>query len=131
MDKKGFDTRTVLWVFYIVLVLIMTYFLYNYIDDTASGKGFNKKYFVNDLGLTFDAMQSANGDLEITYSNLEDYDIAFSKNSVKIQDESQVYYYVNDNNFQSFSGNLNLKSKDKLVISKNNNIISINAKKDG
>ncbi len=131
MDKKGFDTRTVLWVFYIVLVLIMTYFLYNYIDDLASGEGFNKKYFVNDLGLTFDAISSANGDLEITYSNLEDYDIAFAENFVKIQDEAQVYYFVNDKNFQSFSGNLNLKPQDKLVINKNNNVVSVNAKKDG
>lgn len=131
MDKKGDITKPILWTFYIILVLIMTYFLYNYIDDLASGEGFSKKYFVNDLGLTMDAISSANGDLEITYSNLENYDISFAKNSVKIQDEAQIYYFVSDENIQSFSGNLNFDAQSRLAINKDDNVISINMKKDG
>lgn len=128
MNKKGIDTRTILWVFYILLVLIMTYFLYNFIDDTASGKGFSKKYFVNDLGLTFDALPSANHDLEITYNNLEDYDINIGKENIKIQDESQAYNYVRDNNLNIYNGGITIKNNNQLMISKNGNVISIYVK---
>ena len=68
MDKKGVDTRTVLWTFYILLVLIISYVLYTFIEDSASGKALKEKYFINDLGLNFDFLPSLNHDLEIKYN---------------------------------------------------------------
>ena len=59
MDKKGVDSRSILWTFYIILVIIITVFLYNQIETISSGKGFSDRYFVNDIGLTFDTISSA------------------------------------------------------------------------
>ena len=130
MNKKGADTRTILWTFYILLVLIITYFLYNFVTDVASGKGFTKKYFINDLGLTFDALASANYDLEIKYKHLQDYNIRFSKGDIKIINENLNYNYVHDNNFNTFYDDINIKENSELLITKKDNTISVNVKEN-
>ena len=130
MNKKGADTRTILWTFYILLVLIITYFLYNFVTDVASGKGFTKKYFINDLGLTFDTLASANHDLEIKYKNLENYYIRFSRGDIKIINENFNYNYVHDNNFNTIYNDINIKEDSELLISKKDNTISVNTKEN-
>ncbi len=130
MDKKGADSRTILWTFYILLVLIMTYFLYSFITDVGSGKGFTKKYFINDLGLTYDALPSANGNLEIKYKNLNSYNIVFDKKKIKLQNENLEYNYVQDSNFNMFYGDLYLKENSKLIITKNGNEITVNVNEE-
>ena len=128
MNKKGIDTRTILWAFYIILVLIITYFMYTFIDDVASGRGFTKKYFVNDLGLTFDTLSSANYQLEMKYYNLDNYDLSISKGKINLVGGSQEYYYVPDNNLDVNYRELSIKNGSKLEISKSDNLINFEVK---
>jgi len=130
MNKKGeggFDTKIVLWVFYIILVIIITYFLYTFIDDAASGEEFHKKYFINDLGLSMDALHSANHDLEIKYKNLKDYNLKIFNGEIKLADELSRYRYAVDKN-QEIAGEFTLKENQTLIINKKGNIISFNIK---
>ena len=130
MNKKGADTRTILWIFYILLVLIISYFLYNFINDASSGKLFTKEYFINDLGLTFDTLSSANYDLEIKYNYQDNYDIQFSKGNLKLTGENTIYHYAQDTNFNTFYGEYAIKNGSMLLINKKNNVISVNLKEN-
>ena len=130
MNKKG-DSRTTLWIFYIVLVIIITVFLVNVIDNAVSGKGFTKQKFINDLGLTLDTIQSSNYDLEVRYKVPFETNLAFSKNSIKIVGENSYYNFAQDTNFNIFSGGINVKENSILIITKKDNTISINIKENG
>ena len=125
MDKKGVETRTLLWMFYILLVLIITYFLYSFVNDFETGKGFSKRYFVNDLGLMVDAVSSSNHDLEIKYYNLGEYNLRFSKGRIELVNENIRYNYASDNNLEMFNGEILTKDNSSLTILKNGNIVYI------
>ncbi len=129
MNKKGVETRTILWLFYIVLVLIATYILFNFINDAVSGKGFSQRYFLNDLGLTIDTLPSANGNLEIKYKNLQDYNIRISNGELKTTEEISIYRYAQDKNTE-FLGVFQLDANKILVINKDGNLVVINAKEN-
>ena len=98
-------------------------------NDVASGRGFTKKYFVNDLGLTFDTLSSANYQLEMKYYNLDNYDLSISKGKINLVGENQEYSYVPDNNLDVNYHELNIKNGSKLEISKNDNLINFEVKK--
>lgn len=130
MNKRGITNKQILWASYIILVIVMTYFLYTFINDVATGKGFSKKYSITDLGLTFDALSSANHDLDINYRNLDGYIITLSQGNIKINDEVSQYNYAFDNNIMTFSGNLEIKENQILLINKQGDIISVSVKEN-
>ena len=130
MNKKGVDTRTVLWTFYILLVLMISYVLYTFIDDSASGKALKEKYFINDLGLSFDFLPSLNHDLEIKYNIEDDYNIQFSKGKIMFTEKNLNYNYVQDANFNTPYKEIEAKKGSKLIINKKDNTISINIKEN-
>jgi len=130
MDKKGVDTRTVLWTFYILLVLIISYVLYTFIEDSASGKALKEKYFINDLGLNFDFLPSLNHDLEIKYNIEDDYKIQFSDGKITLIGKNLDYNYVQDENFDVPYREIEAKNGSKLIINKKDNTILINTKEN-
>lgn len=130
MDKKGADTRTVLWTFYILLVLIISYAIYTFIGDSASGRALKEKYFIKDLGLNFDFLPSINSDLEIKYDIEDDYKIRFSNGKIMLIGKNLDYNYVQDTNFDVLYREIEAKNSSKLIISKKDNAILINIKEN-
>jgi len=130
MDKKGVDSRSILWTFYIILVIIITVFLYNQIETISSGKGFSDRYFVNDIGLTFDTISSANYDLELKHNVSQTVSLKMSEGKITLNGGGLEYNYVMDNNLNIPYGNLNLDENKILVINKKNNVVDINIKEN-
>ncbi len=125
MNKKGVNTRLVLWVFYILISLIIAYFIYNYIDDVSSGRVITKRYLVNDIGLSFDLISSANHNLNIRYTFQDDYSLLLDEGRIKI-DSEKGYNYALDKNFITYFGEFSVKNNDTLIINKKENLIKIN-----
>ncbi len=128
MNKKGGMPRTILWPIYILLAFLIGYVLYSFINNATSNEGFERKYFLNDLGLTLDTLSSANHDLTITYNIQNNYDISIATDNLKLGNEALIYHYVQDNNI-NFNNEFSLEKNSKLLIKKSGNTISIDIQK--
>ena len=128
MNKKGGIPRVVLWPAYVLFASLIGYVIYSVIDNATTNEGFARKYFLNDLGLTMDAISSANHDLSITYTMQNDYDITLTNGNIKIENEVLTYKYVQDNNLDLIN-EISLKKDSRLLITKSGNVISMNVQK--
>lgn len=67
MNKKGMEERLYLWVFYLVLIVILTAIFLNYVNQEAKGKAFNKRYLARDVALLVNTLYASPGDISVKY----------------------------------------------------------------
>ena len=121
MNKRG-DVLTYIWTFYLILILILSYGFYTWINSKSTGEDFKNNYLGKDIALTLNTIYNSNGDLKITYKNLKDYNLVIDNKNMKLIKNGNVKEnsYTPDNYYNNLK--LDLKIDNNLVIENNKEI---------
>lgn len=109
MNKKGMETRLIVYGFYIILVILIGYLLFNYMDQEITGESHTQIVLAKKLGLTLDTASSSNGELNLNYNLSGTFSVKSVNGFLTIKKENSgipgSYYVANDLNF-NFETNL-------------------------
>ena len=99
MGRRGQATLLSSWIIIeLVLLLVLWFSIFNYVEDVKDGSIFEKSYVVRDLSLATETVQSVPGDLTFyyyqDYLNLWDYDYYFANNEIGISEPNDLTYRI-------------------------------------
>lgn len=113
MNKRGVDTRQILYVAYILMCLAVFLFLYGEVKGEAKGETFHQIYSAVDIASAINLF--GNGNLTVEYPLKYDFNFAVAEGKVAVRKETTVIYPYSEGKYYSIEAK---KEGDKLILRK-------------
>jgi len=106
--------RLIFWIFWLVVVIVVSFSLYMYITKAASDRSADVIMYCNDLALAFDSMLLEKGNVTLIYNfGVKGYSVDINN------DEGFIVLKYQDKKKKDFEGLLKKEIKEKCFFVKN------------